>query len=238
MTYTYRLVYFCLFPYRIRIRQCWIQLDGAADPWMKVPITLNLIKYATAFPPIWLAAAASLGYFHPDLPAITAVMATINSLYSYSVSQLNPIIHVFVCISSLISFPPLVLDLYHFTATFMLVGHMYGLGVLHIHKDRKGDSKTAYDASVVLLHLSSDGQLGPAIFLGSESYPSVEQLTFLSFSPHGGIIRGRTTKYVEHHSNRMGSHCTSRSGLIEQRPTCTRKDPQQRERALTLGPSP
>ena len=70
---------------RIRIRQCWVQLDGATDNWLKVPITLNLIKYATAFPPIWLAAAASLGYFHPDLPAITAVMATINSLYSYSV---------------------------------------------------------------------------------------------------------------------------------------------------------
>jgi hypothetical protein len=62
-----------------------VQLDGATDNWLKVPITLNLIKYATAFPPIWLAAAASLGHFHPDLPAITAVMATINSLYSYSV---------------------------------------------------------------------------------------------------------------------------------------------------------
>lgn len=40
----------------------------------------------TAFPPIWLAAAASLGYFHPDLPLITAAMATFNSLYSFTVS--------------------------------------------------------------------------------------------------------------------------------------------------------
>ena len=39
----------------------------------------------TAFPPIWLAAAASLGYFHPDLPLITAAMATFNSLYSFMV---------------------------------------------------------------------------------------------------------------------------------------------------------
>ena len=44
-------------------------------------------RYTTAFPPIWLAAAASLGFFHPDLPAITAAMATINSLYSYSVRK-------------------------------------------------------------------------------------------------------------------------------------------------------
>jgi len=70
-------------PYWLRIRQCWIQLDGTSDMMAKVPITLNLIKYFSAFPPIWLAAAASLGYFHPDLPTITAAMATINSLYSY-----------------------------------------------------------------------------------------------------------------------------------------------------------
>lgn len=44
------------------------------------------MKYMSAFPPIWLAAAASLGYFHPDLPALTAAMATINSLYSFGVS--------------------------------------------------------------------------------------------------------------------------------------------------------
>jgi hypothetical protein len=43
----------------------------------------------TAFPPIWLAAAASLGYFHPDLPLITAAMATFNSLYSFVVCTLS-----------------------------------------------------------------------------------------------------------------------------------------------------
>ena len=44
-----------------------------------------ICRYATAFPPIWLAAAASLGFFHPDLPAITAAAATVNSIYSYLV---------------------------------------------------------------------------------------------------------------------------------------------------------
>jgi len=70
-------------PFAIRIRQCWIQLDGANDSIAKIPIILNLLKYFTAFPPIWLAAYASLGYTHPNLPLIAAIMATINSLYSY-----------------------------------------------------------------------------------------------------------------------------------------------------------
>ena len=70
-------------PFAIRVRQCWVQLDGCKDSIGKVPITLNIIKYISSFPPIWLAAAASLGYFHPALPSITAAMATINSLYSY-----------------------------------------------------------------------------------------------------------------------------------------------------------
>lgn len=70
-------------PFWIRIRQCMVQLDSTNDFIAKVPITLNLLKYASAFPPIWLAAAASLGYSHPDLPIIAAAMATINSVFSY-----------------------------------------------------------------------------------------------------------------------------------------------------------
>jgi len=70
-------------PFWIRIRQCWVQLDGTNDTISKIPITLNLLKYFSAFPPIWLSAVASFGFFHPDLPVITAVMATINSIYSF-----------------------------------------------------------------------------------------------------------------------------------------------------------
>lgn len=70
-------------PFWIRIRQCWVQLDGTNDNISKIPITLNLLKYFSAFPPIWLSAVASFGFFHPDLPLITAVMATINSIYSF-----------------------------------------------------------------------------------------------------------------------------------------------------------
>lgn len=70
-------------PFWIRVRQCWVQLDGAHDGIAKLPIILNIIKYLTGFPPIWLAAAASLGFFHPSLPSVLAGVATINSVYSY-----------------------------------------------------------------------------------------------------------------------------------------------------------
>jgi len=71
-------------PFAIRIRQCNVQLTGASDMQAKIPITLNIIKYFTSFPPIWLAALSSMGYFHPYLSTVTVIMATINSTYSYA----------------------------------------------------------------------------------------------------------------------------------------------------------
>jgi len=70
-------------PFVLRIRQCYVQLSTATERSSRTAITLNIIKYFSAFPPIWLAAAASLGYFHPLLPSLTALMATINSAYSF-----------------------------------------------------------------------------------------------------------------------------------------------------------
>lgn len=52
----------------------------------KIPIYLNILKYFSAFPPIWLTAAASLGYHHPQLPWMLTIAATVNSMYSYLVS--------------------------------------------------------------------------------------------------------------------------------------------------------
>lgn len=73
---------------RVRIKQCSVQYFGSSDPTIKFQVFLNIMKYFSAFPPIWIAAIASLGYFHPNLPTITAVMATINSLYGFLVSLL------------------------------------------------------------------------------------------------------------------------------------------------------
>lgn len=70
-------------PFWLRVRQCWVQFDGCSDPVARIPIALNTIKYMTAFPPIWITAAASLGYYHRTLPTIIALAATVNSLYSY-----------------------------------------------------------------------------------------------------------------------------------------------------------
>lgn len=77
------MLFNCLIVFRLRIRQCSVQYNTVTDPANKLPIMLNIIKYFSSFPPIWLAALASLGYFHPLLPSITAFMATINSIYSF-----------------------------------------------------------------------------------------------------------------------------------------------------------
>lgn len=69
---------------RLRIRQCSIQFYGCTDLISRVPIALNICKYFSAFPPIWLTAAASLGYSIPNMPTVIAVSATVNSLYSFA----------------------------------------------------------------------------------------------------------------------------------------------------------
>lgn len=69
---------------RLRIRQCSIQFCGCTDFISRVPIALNICKYFSAFPPIWLTAAASLGYSIPNMPTVIAVSATVNSLYSFA----------------------------------------------------------------------------------------------------------------------------------------------------------
>ena len=70
-------------PALLRVRQCWVQFTGFSDPAAKILVALNIIKYCTAFPPIWLVAASALGYSHPALPMVTAAMSVINSIYSY-----------------------------------------------------------------------------------------------------------------------------------------------------------
>jgi hypothetical protein len=50
---------------------------------------LNILKYMSSFPPIWLTAAASLGYIHPQMPQFITAAAMINSLYSFLVRDLS-----------------------------------------------------------------------------------------------------------------------------------------------------
>lgn len=73
---------------RIRIRQCYVQLDSCPDNIARIPVFLNIIKYFTSFPPIWLTAAASLGYTHPQMPYYVSLAAFINTTYSFLVSSL------------------------------------------------------------------------------------------------------------------------------------------------------
>jgi len=76
-TYTYN---------RLRVRQCTVQLSLCPDFIARIPVYLNILKYFSAFPPIWLTAYASLGYTMNNLAQITAVLAAINSIYSFLVS--------------------------------------------------------------------------------------------------------------------------------------------------------
>jgi EXS family len=71
-------------PFWLRVRQCSVQLYGAPDMTARIPITLNTIKYFSAFPPIWLTCAIGLGYNTPTISSLTFLFATINSLYSYT----------------------------------------------------------------------------------------------------------------------------------------------------------
>ncbi|KAJ1410900.1 EXS family-domain-containing protein [Ochromonadaceae sp. CCMP2298] len=70
-------------PYYLRVRQCTVQLYGCGDLYARVPVVLNIIKYCTAFPPIWLTAYASLGYRLENMARLITFFATLNSLYSF-----------------------------------------------------------------------------------------------------------------------------------------------------------
>lgn len=70
-------------PFSIRVRQCLIQLDSASDFYSRLAITLNILKYLSSFPPIWIAAAASLGYGSSNVTMLAATSATINSIFGF-----------------------------------------------------------------------------------------------------------------------------------------------------------
>jgi hypothetical protein len=55
------------------------------DNIARIPVSLNIIKYMSSFPPIWITYAASLGYTHPSLSTVIFYAALINSLYSFLV---------------------------------------------------------------------------------------------------------------------------------------------------------
>lgn len=65
--------------------QCRVQLSSCPDLIARFPVYLNILKYLSAFPPIWLTAYAGLGYTMPNLPLIITAFAAINSVYSFLV---------------------------------------------------------------------------------------------------------------------------------------------------------
>ena len=70
-------------PFALRTRQCSIQLLAASDWNAGIPICINIVKYVSSLFPIWLAAAASLGLHHKQLPNLVLIFACINSTISF-----------------------------------------------------------------------------------------------------------------------------------------------------------
>ena len=83
---------------RLRVRQCWVQLVGCPDNVARIPVALNLLKYCSAFPTLWLAASQGLGYHHEYLLSSMVIAATINSLYSYGVRYTSVFLAILVFI--------------------------------------------------------------------------------------------------------------------------------------------
>ncbi len=69
------------------MRQCSLQLEACPDWIARIPVALNICKYMSAFPPIWLTAASSVGFLHPSMPQLITIAAVVNSLFSYLVSR-------------------------------------------------------------------------------------------------------------------------------------------------------
>jgi hypothetical protein len=65
------------------VRQCSIQFYYATDPHSRTCIAINIFKYATSFPSIWITAAVTLGYFSSNETIHWAIgFAMLNSLIS------------------------------------------------------------------------------------------------------------------------------------------------------------
>lgn len=74
------------FIHSIRVRQCCIQLVGCYDNIARIPVVLNILKYMSSFPPIWITTFASMGYTHPNIASFILISATVNSIFSFLVS--------------------------------------------------------------------------------------------------------------------------------------------------------
>jgi hypothetical protein len=193
-------------PFWLRVRQCWVQLEGCKDSVAKIPITLNIIKYISAFPPIWLAAAASLGYFHPALPTFTAAMATINSVYSYLVSDLYPFYFLAICrlVRSADYSPPLPLS--------TTVGRYSGLGLAAVFTRGSGLWPTAYHVPRRCIRLCLCYQPCYSLCVGGEPRPFPRRHPRLAPRAHGRARRGCAKGHVEPFSRRVGDHRAGRAG--------------------------
>lgn len=66
VTYAHRVLYArppalpLLFSSRVRVRQCGMQLNYEPDAWRRMLLAINVGKYLSAFPVIWLTGLQSM----------------------------------------------------------------------------------------------------------------------------------------------------------------------------------
>ncbi|CAM9969787.1 unnamed protein product, partial [Hapterophycus canaliculatus] len=80
---------FASFPYWVRVRQCAMQLTYEVDSRRRKLLAINVGKYLSAFPVIWLSGYQAMRHDHgarylPGVGAAIIVAALFNSAYSFA----------------------------------------------------------------------------------------------------------------------------------------------------------
>lgn len=75
-------------PFALRVRQCSIQLINTSDIYSAFAITINIVKYISSFPPIWIATYSAITTntsieSKTNIHMMMLVAATVNSSLSY-----------------------------------------------------------------------------------------------------------------------------------------------------------
>ncbi|CAM9848145.1 unnamed protein product [Ectocarpus sp. 6 AP-2014] len=80
---------FASFPYWVRVRQCVMQLTYEVDPKRKLLLAINVGKYLSAFPVIWLTGYQAMRHYDgaaylPGVGKAIIAVALLNSVYSFA----------------------------------------------------------------------------------------------------------------------------------------------------------
>ncbi len=70
-------------PFVLRIRQCLVQLKGASSPTVRFQVSLNILKYCSSIPGLWLPLLLAPHYATHQIERVLLWVLLVNSLYSF-----------------------------------------------------------------------------------------------------------------------------------------------------------